>query len=131
VQSGPDLTMTRTVCLDDTGLSVAESIAQQVGALHIGLVVMGTQSRHGLSGLLQGSVARAVLHAVSVPVLLIRAPGAPAKNQLPAMNRVPAKNQVPAKNGAPHADVPAPPEAATSCTFTPRLRTSRFTQETP
>ena len=37
------------------------------------LIVMGTHGRHGLAHLLLGSVAEAVVHQSSVPVLLLRA----------------------------------------------------------
>jgi len=55
---------------DDIPHCLARCVQRQ-GA---GLVVMGTQGRHGLGRLLQGSVAEAFVRSAHVPVLLVRSP---------------------------------------------------------
>lgn len=50
----------------------AEVIARVAAELGCDLVVMGTQGRGGLAGLVMGSVANRVLHLVSCPVLLVK-----------------------------------------------------------
>ena len=55
--------------------SIATVVLQEAHSQQADLIVMGTHGRTGLRNLLLGSVAEAVLHAASVPVLLIREPG--------------------------------------------------------
>lgn len=55
---------------DDIPHCLARCVQRQ-GA---GLVVMGTQGRHGIGRLLQGSVAETFLRGAHVPVLLVRCP---------------------------------------------------------
>lgn len=60
-----------------SALDAAEAIADTAREQHCDLIVMGSHGRHGLSRLLAGSVAQAVLHYAPVPVMILR-PAAPA-----------------------------------------------------
>lgn len=60
----------RTQLIEGTG--VAHLICDYVKSEEIDLIVMSTHGRTGLSRLLFGSVARAVMECVEVPVLLIQ-----------------------------------------------------------
>lgn len=53
---------------------VAHCLGRCVQRQGAGLVVMGTQGRHGIGRLLLGSVAEAFLRRVDVPVLVVRSP---------------------------------------------------------
>jgi nucleotide-binding universal stress UspA family protein len=52
----------------------ADSILEHVRASHADLIVMGTHGRRGLSHVLMGSVAEAVLRQAPCPVLTVRSP---------------------------------------------------------
>jgi nucleotide-binding universal stress UspA family protein len=52
-----------------------EAILAAAKAVHADLIVMGTHGRTGLSRILLGSVAEAVMRRAACPVLTIRAPG--------------------------------------------------------
>jgi len=49
----------------------ATEIARVAAERTVDLIVIGTQSRNALAGLLLGSVAQRVVHLVSLPVLLV------------------------------------------------------------
>jgi nucleotide-binding universal stress UspA family protein len=68
------------------GLSVPEVILTEARSFQAGLIVIGTNARHGLEKLLMGSIAEAVIHHADTPVLLVRAPTvhASALNEKPA-----------------------------------------------
>ena len=54
---------------------VADLIVQEAKTSRADLIVMGTHGRRGIRHAVLGSDAEAVVHAASVPVLLVRAPG--------------------------------------------------------
>jgi len=55
--------------------NVPETIIDYVENNQVDLIIMATHGRSGVSRWVRGSVADKVLHASSVPVLLVRAPG--------------------------------------------------------
>ncbi len=62
-----------TALIDANGERIAIVIENEARAWQADLIVIGTHGRSGLSRLLLGSVAEGVVHAVSIPVLLVRA----------------------------------------------------------
>jgi nucleotide-binding universal stress UspA family protein len=54
---------------------VADLIANEATNWSADLIVMGTHGRSGIRHAVLGSEAEAVVHATTVPVLLVRAPG--------------------------------------------------------
>lgn len=62
----------RIVTQRTEGRSVAQAILDVAAQEGVNMIVMSTHGRSGLSRVLLGSVAEAVVHAASVPVLLIR-----------------------------------------------------------
>ena len=67
--------------LDDAGIKytyhiglgeAAEVVAHYVKEKGIDQIIMGTHGRGAMLGLLMGSVAKEVLHLVSIPVLLVK-----------------------------------------------------------
>ncbi|HZR02576.1 MAG TPA: universal stress protein [Burkholderiales bacterium] len=64
----------QTVLRETLGGRVAEMILKEAGDWGADLIVMGTHGRRGLTHLVLGSDAEAVLHGARVPVLLIRGP---------------------------------------------------------
>jgi nucleotide-binding universal stress UspA family protein len=57
----------------DPGLRVCDLILKEATSARVGLIVMGTHGRRGLSRLTLGSDAELVLRESPVPVLLVRA----------------------------------------------------------
>ena len=55
----------------------AEAIVEAARCRHADLIVMSSHGRSGVARLVLGSVAESVLRATAVPILLIRADGAP------------------------------------------------------
>lgn len=55
----------------------APAILEAARLRKVALIVMSTHGRSGLGRLILGSVAESVLRGTSVPILLLRAPGAP------------------------------------------------------
>jgi nucleotide-binding universal stress UspA family protein len=55
----------------------AEAIVEAARHRHADLIVMASHGRSGIARLVLGSVAESVLRATAVPILLIRAEGAP------------------------------------------------------
>lgn len=55
----------------------AEAIVEAARHRHADLIVMASHGRSGVARLVLGSVAESVLRATAVPILLIRADGAP------------------------------------------------------
>lgn len=53
---------------------VASAILRQAGEVHADVIVLGTHGRRGLTRVLMGSDAEAVLREASVPGFLVRAP---------------------------------------------------------
>ncbi len=51
----------------------AESILQHVADLDVSMLIMGSHGKTGLSRLLMGSVAEAVIRKATVPVLIVKA----------------------------------------------------------
>ncbi|MGC8773730.1 MAG: universal stress protein [Chlorobaculum sp.] len=51
----------------------AESILQHVADLDVSMLIMGSHGKTGLSRLLMGSVAEAVIRKAAVPVLIVKA----------------------------------------------------------
>lgn len=68
-----------TVLMDNTGGRLSECVAKQVQSWPADLVVIGTHGRRGVGRMLMGSDAEQVVRHATVPVLLYRAPAAPAK----------------------------------------------------
>jgi nucleotide-binding universal stress UspA family protein len=62
------------VLVESKGGSIADAILAQARKLHADVIVLGTHGRRGLSRVLMGSDAEAVLRDSPVPVLLVRAP---------------------------------------------------------
>jgi nucleotide-binding universal stress UspA family protein/enoyl-CoA hydratase/carnithine racemase len=60
-------------CHIKRGVAPAAAILDAISEHHIDLVIMGTQGRRGLRGMLMGSVAKEVIHRSPVPVLTTRA----------------------------------------------------------
>ncbi|TSA79065.1 universal stress protein [Deinococcus detaillensis] len=71
---------TEVVWREQQDLKTERVIAQEVDRCGARLVVMSTHGRSGLAHLFMGSVAESVMRQVSVPVLLIQAPGRNAWN---------------------------------------------------
>lgn len=51
----------------------AETILQQIADLDVSLLIMGSHGKTGLSRLLMGSVAEAVVRKAQIPVLIVKA----------------------------------------------------------
>ncbi len=58
---------------------VADKLSEYADANDVNLILMATHGRSGVSRWVRGSVADRILRAASVPVLMVRAPGVPAK----------------------------------------------------
>ena len=65
----------QAVLAETLGHRVAELIIQQAKKWKADLIVLGTHGRRGLSRLVMGSDAEAVVREASVPVLLVRSRG--------------------------------------------------------
>ncbi|HKX18967.1 MAG TPA: universal stress protein [bacterium] len=63
-----------TAVIESNGRRIPDLIAAEAEHWSADLIVMGTHARRGVGRLLFGSVADAVMHATSVPVLLIHPP---------------------------------------------------------
>ena len=81
--------------LNEAGLEVrvevlfgrtAERIAEYATKEEVDLIAMSTHGRSGFSRWVFGSVAQKVLRAVTVPILLIRPPGADRYGAFPAVD---------------------------------------------
>ena len=69
----------KTVLAETRGGSIADAIVGQARKLRADVIVLGTHGRRGLTRVLMGSDAEAVLRESRVPVLLVRAgTGAPS-----------------------------------------------------
>jgi len=62
------------VLVESRGQTVAHAITRQARKLKADVIVLGTHGRRGLSRLVMGSDAEAVLREASVPVVLVRRP---------------------------------------------------------
>jgi nucleotide-binding universal stress UspA family protein len=62
------------VVVDSRTRSVARVILEEAASRRCDLIVMGTHGRKGLSRVVLGSDAEAVLRGADVPVMLVRAP---------------------------------------------------------
>jgi nucleotide-binding universal stress UspA family protein len=65
-----------TVMVESITRPVADVIVGQARKWGADLIVLGTHGRRGLSRLVMGSDAEGVVRTATVPVLLVRAPGA-------------------------------------------------------
>jgi nucleotide-binding universal stress UspA family protein len=72
------------VLADARGRTIAAAILAQVRKAKADLVVIGTHGRRGLSRMLMGSDAEAVVREAKVPVLLVRAPERGKRKRPPA-----------------------------------------------
>lgn len=72
LEQSTDGIVSPTRCHVRRRVSPADAIIDAVAELDCDLVVMGTQGRRGLKGLLVGSVAKEVVHRSPVPVLTTR-----------------------------------------------------------
>jgi nucleotide-binding universal stress UspA family protein len=68
--------------LETRGQGVAPAILQHARTVRADLIVMGTHGRRGMSRLVMGSDAEAVLREATVPVLLVRSPEAKPARKL-------------------------------------------------
>jgi nucleotide-binding universal stress UspA family protein len=66
----------KAVMVENISRTVADAIIAQARRWRADLILMGTHGRRGLSRLVMGSDAEAVVRAASAPVLLVRAPKA-------------------------------------------------------
>ena len=71
--------------VDAQGTGVPKAILEQAAAKRAGLLVVGTNARHGLERFLLGSVAESVIHHAPVPVLVVRAQPVKAAEAAPAL----------------------------------------------
>ena len=62
------------ILISESNPDVASVVLREAGELAADLIVLGTHGRRGLTRLLMGSDAEAVLRQARVPVLLVRAP---------------------------------------------------------
>jgi nucleotide-binding universal stress UspA family protein len=75
---------------------VAEAVVHAVAEEHIDVIAMATHGRSGLQRVVYGSVAEAVLRSSTVPVLLVRVPGAEAEEPQRASSHPAATRDLPA-----------------------------------
>jgi nucleotide-binding universal stress UspA family protein len=61
-----------TLLVDTFGHAVADVIAEQAKKRRVGLIVMGTHGRRGITRLVMGSDAEGVVRSARVPVMLVR-----------------------------------------------------------
>jgi nucleotide-binding universal stress UspA family protein len=64
---------TRSILAESVGVPVADVILRQARKCRADLIVLGTHGRRGMSRLVMGSDAEAVIREAAVPVLLVRA----------------------------------------------------------
>jgi nucleotide-binding universal stress UspA family protein len=74
----------KPVLADARGRTIAAAILAQVRKAKADLVVIGTHGRRGLSRMLMGSDAEAVVREAKVPVLLVRTPERPKRKRTSA-----------------------------------------------
>lgn len=67
-----------TVLMDSPGARLHDRVEEQVKEWKADLIVIGTHGRRGVGRVLMGSDAEQVIRGASVPVLLVRAAGAPS-----------------------------------------------------
>jgi len=60
----------------------ADRLADYAHNNHVDLILMATHGRSGVSRWVRGSVADRILRAAAIPVLMVRAPGAPTDRQV-------------------------------------------------
>ena len=64
----------RPLLVETLGQSVAHTVLTQARKLRADLIVLGTHGRRGLTRLVMGSDAEAIVREARVPVLLVRSP---------------------------------------------------------
>ena len=64
----------KSVLVESRGQPIAQAILAEARKAKADLIVIGTHGRRGVSRLLMGSAAEAVLRAAPVPVLMVRSP---------------------------------------------------------
>ena len=72
-----------SILLETLGRSVASVILDQARKRRADVIVLGTHGRRGLTRLVLGSDAEAVVRSTNVPVLLVRAPEKPRPGRTP------------------------------------------------
>jgi nucleotide-binding universal stress UspA family protein len=72
------------VLVESRGQTIAEAILKQVRKAKADVIVIGTHGRRGLSRVLMGSDAEAVVRESRVPVLLVRTPERAQRKRAPA-----------------------------------------------
>ena len=77
----------KSVLVESRGQTIAQAILTQVRRAKADLVVIGTHGRRGLSRVLMGSDAEAVVREARVPVLLVRTPERAPRKRAPAKKR--------------------------------------------
>ncbi|HET9670441.1 MAG TPA: universal stress protein [Casimicrobiaceae bacterium] len=90
----------KTVLVETRGHTIAHAILAQARKAKADLIVIGTHGRRGLSRLLMGSDAEAVVREARVPVMLVRMP------ERAAHKRAPVKKQ-PTASGSKRVVFPA------------------------
>lgn len=74
----------KAVLAESRGGTIAEAILSQARKAKADLIVIGTHGRRGLSRVLMGSDAEAVVRESRVPVLLVRSPQRAPRKRAPA-----------------------------------------------
>jgi nucleotide-binding universal stress UspA family protein len=69
------------------GLRVADVLLREAKKWKADLIVMGTHGRRGINRMMLGSDAETVLRTSSVPVLMVRSPGAARRSRKAAQRR--------------------------------------------
>jgi nucleotide-binding universal stress UspA family protein len=86
LQTTQELQPTRTILHANTE-QIHALIAQTAKDVHSDLILMTTHARSGFDRLLLGSVAQAVVHHASVPVLLLRPKAVPETKAQKALSK--------------------------------------------
>jgi K+-sensing histidine kinase KdpD len=74
----------KAVLAESRGGTIADAILSQARKAKADLIVIGTHGRRGLSRVLMGSDAEAVVRESRVPVLLVRSPQRAPRKRAPA-----------------------------------------------
>ena len=86
-----DLSDVRAEMVSSRGRTVADVIVRYAKRVHPDLIVLGTHGRRGVSRLLMGSDAEAVLREATVPVLLVRSADVKRKSKTKAGSKAPRR----------------------------------------
>lgn len=84
----------KAVLVESRGRTIAQAILAQVRKAKADLIVIGTHGRRGLSRVLMGSDAEAVVREARVPVLLVRTPERAKRKRVAASKEATAPARV-------------------------------------